>query len=125
VPAGTTARTVHGVAPPVLDGLWYRGARVQCLRFGAPLSLAGDRVPTSPIYVTFAAEPQFATEGATPQTHNVVLSVPGDVDYSPLWEVHVYDRAAFDRVHDAESAQAAPQIKRGPLVNCPIVSVGE
>jgi hypothetical protein len=37
--------------------------------------------------------------------------VPGDADYSPLWAVHVYDRAAFDRVHDAASATAAPVVR--------------
>jgi hypothetical protein len=118
VPRGTTAREGH----PVTDELWYRGAHVQCLRFGGSLELASDHVPTSPIYVTFAAETQFATEDGTPQTHNVVLSVPGDTDYSPLWDVHIYDRAAFDRVHDAATAVAAPLVKQGPLVNCPIVS---
>jgi len=73
--------------------------------------------------VTFGHEPGFKTEGATPQTHNVVLSVPGDAEYSPLWDVHVYDERAFDRVHDASSAQKARIVKAGPLVNCPIVTV--
>ncbi|MEO8704107.1 MAG: hypothetical protein ABI867_28910 [Kofleriaceae bacterium] len=120
VPRGTTARE-GGVATE----LAYRGAKVACLRFGAPLVPDGALVPTSPIYVTFARPAQFATEPAAPvQTHNVVFSVPGDLDYSPLWAVHVYDRSAFDRVHDAPSAVDAPVIDRnGPLVNCPIVYV--
>jgi hypothetical protein len=50
------------------------------------------------------------------------MSVPGDSDYSPLWAVHVYDRRAFDRVHDAASAQAAALVDaNGPLVNCPVI----
>ena len=113
----------HGARRPT--EVWYRGRRVECLRFGGPLSLAGDDVPTSPIYVTFAREKIFRTEpGAAAQTHNVVLSVPGDVDYSPLWAVQIYDPAAFDRVHDEASALAAPLAEHGPLVNCPIVAVG-
>lgn len=125
VPRGSTAREAHGVAPAVTTELWYRNARVTCLRFGAELQLAEDRVPTSPIYVTFASEAAgFQTEGATPQTHNVVMSLPGDLDYSPLWQVHIYDRAAFDKVRDANTALAAPLVKQGPLVNCPIVSIG-
>jgi hypothetical protein len=119
VPRGTTAREGRAV----IDTLWYRGAHVQCLRFGDSLELANDHVPTSPIYVTFAAEAQFATEDGTRQTHNVVMSVPGDADYSPLWDVHIYDVAAFARVHDEATALAAPLVKHGPLVNCPIVAV--
>ena len=121
VPAGTTARE----GSPERIELAYRGARVECLRFGDPLLLSDGDVPTSPIYVTFAREKLFRTEpGAAAQTHNVVLSVPGDVDYSPLWAVHVYDPAAFDRVHDEASATAAPLVNpAGPHVNCPVVSV--
>ena len=120
VPRGSIARE----GDPVRVELAYRGRRVECLRFGAPLELAGAVVPTSPIYVTFAHEHVFRTEaGAAAQTHNVVLSVPGDVDYSPLWAVHVYDPAAFDRVHDEASAVAAPRVEDGPHVNCPVVFV--
>ncbi len=127
-PRGTTAREAHGVAPAQPHELAYRGARVTCLLFGPPLSLDGDRVPTSPIYVTFRSEARpesgFRTEGATPQTHNVVMSLPGDLDYSPLWDVHIYARAAFEAVRDANTALAAPLAAHGPLVNCPIQSIG-
>jgi hypothetical protein len=124
VPRGTTAREATRVEPAVPTELWYRGARVTCLRFGAPLTIDGDRVPTSPIYVTFAKPGAFRTEGGRPQTHNVVMSVPGDVDYSPLWAVHVYDPAAFDRVKDGDSALAAKLVDaNGPLVNCPVVAI--
>jgi hypothetical protein len=131
VPRGSTAKEAHGVAAAVPSELWYRGARVSCLDFGE-LSVGEDgRVPTSPIYVTFARNPPeggpssgFRTETTTPQTHNVVMSLPGDVDYSPLWAVHIYDRAAFDRVHDATTALNARLLEpNGPLVNCPIVFI--
>lgn len=117
VPHGSTARES---ATPVQ--LAYRGATIDCLRFGDEADLDGERVPTSPIYVTFGTE-GFKREGETPQTHNVVLSVPGDTDYSPLWDVHVYDARAFARVHDAATAQRARLAEHGPLVNCPIVFV--
>ncbi|MDB4956346.1 MAG: hypothetical protein JWO36_3915 [Myxococcales bacterium] len=134
VPRGSTAREGHGVPPAVPTELWYRGTKVMCLQFGEPLAVEADgRVPTSPIYVAFAKNPGtpsggpasgFRTEPSAPQqTHNVVMSVPGDTDYSPLWAVHIYDRAAFDQVHDATTALAAPLVKDGPLVNCPIVYV--
>jgi len=117
VPHGSTAREQ---ATPVQ--LAYRGATIDCLRFGGEAELVADRVPTSPIYVTFGTE-GFKREGETPQTHNVVLSVPGDTDYSPLWDVHVYDARAFALVHDASTAQRARLAEHGPLVNCPIVFV--
>jgi len=130
VPDGSTAREGRGVAPARPRRLAYRGRRVTCLEFVPPLLLDGERVPTSPIYVAFAGDAGpasgFRTEAKHPvQTHNVVLSVPGDTEYSPLWAVHIYDRAAFDRVHDARSAEAAPAVGAGPLVNCPIVAVGD
>ena len=115
VPRGTTGKL--GGAP---RELWYRGEKLVCLAFGDPLVLEHGQVPTSPIYVTFGTS-GFQTDG-TPQTHNVVFSLPGDTDYSPLWAVHVYDRAAFASVHDAASAEAAPLVEaKGPLVNCPVV----
>lgn len=128
VPRGSTAREGHGVQAAVVEDVWYRGERLTCLRFLPDLTVDRDRVPTSPIYVTFATEAGpssgFRTEPSKPQTHNVVLSVPGDVDYSPLWSVHIYDRAEFDRVRDANTALAAHVVDRGPLVNCPVVSIG-
>jgi hypothetical protein len=128
VPRGSTAREAHGVRPAESVELAYRGARVMCLHFAPDLTIDGDRVPTSPIYVTFATEAGppsgFRTEPRTPQTHNVVMSLPGDLEYSPLWAVHVYDRAAFDRVRDASSATSARVVEHGPLVNCPIVWIG-
>lgn len=126
VPWGSIAREAHGVAAAVTVELSYRNARITCLRFGSDLQLDRDRVPTSPIYVTFASEAAgFQTEGKTPQTHNVVMSLPGDLDYSPLWQVNIYDSSAFDKVRDATTALGAPLVKQGPLVNCPIVSIGQ
>lgn len=125
VPRGTTAHEATGVKPPAPTELWYRGDRVSCLAFGDPLILdTNDLVPTSPIYVTFTKPGAFRAEGTTPQTHNVVMSVPGDVEYSPLWAVHIYAPAAFDTVKDATTALAAPLVDaNGPLVNCPIVAM--
>jgi len=121
VPRGTTARE----GTPVVHELTYRGTKVVCLQFGAPLTLdAGGKVPTSPIYVTFGREGGFVREGDTPQTHNVVFSLPGDADYSPLWAVHIYDQRAFPLVHDEATALRARVVKDGPLVNCPVVRWG-
>lgn len=115
VPRGT-----HGKGGGTIHELGYRGAKVVCLELGDPLLLDAGKVPTSPIYVTFGPA-GFLTDG-TPQTHNVVFSVPGDTDYSPLWAVHIYDPSAFASVHDAASAEAAKLVDaHGPLVNCPVI----
>jgi len=130
VPPGSQAR--EGGAQ--LTERWYRGQRVVCLDFGAAALLLDDagKVPTSGIFVSFRKNPGqpgggppsgFRSEAGSRQTHNVVMSVPGDLDYSPLWAVTIYDSAAFDRVHDEASARAAPVAAQGPLVNCPVVWV--
>jgi hypothetical protein len=124
VPRGTTARQATGVDAAVATEVWYRNSRVVCLQFGTPLTLDGERVPTSPIYVTFDRPGAFRTEAGAVQTHNVVMSLPGDVDYSPLWAVHVYDAAAFATVNDGPTALAAKLVDPGgPLVNCPVQAI--
>lgn len=90
-------------------------------------------VPLSDILVTFNINPDqegggppsgFVTEPGTEQTHNVPETLPTDEDYSPLWDVDVYDNADFDNVSDWMSAQNANILGEGvALVNCPIVSV--
>jgi len=131
VPRGTSAAE----GQPTTTTRLYRGGEVTCLRFAAELTLdAAGQVPTSDIYVTFRKNPGargggppsgFMREPRSVQTHNVVFSVPGDLDYSPLWAVHIYDNAVFERVRDADSAMHAPVlVPDGPLVNCPVVFVG-
>ena len=121
VPRGTTAREGN----PVVHELTFQGTKVICLQFGEPLTLdEHGNVPTSPIYVTFGKEGGFVREGDTPQTHNVLFSLPGDADYSPLWAVHMYDPRAFSLVHDESTALRARLVKEGPLVNCPVVRWG-
>src|SRR3569623_484235 len=110
VPTGT--RPMEG--NPTVRELTYRGTRVECLQFGDPLTLGDDgHVPTSPIYLTTASDGL--------QTHNVVFSLPGDADYSPLWALQIYDERAFSLVHDEATARRARVVKEGPLVNCPVV----
>lgn len=131
VPAGSTARARPGVDSSAPEALFYRGHQVFCMAFDAPLLLDSGLVPTSAIYVAFQRDPGqpgggpasgFRREPGTQQTHNVLSSLPGDTDYSPLWSVKIYAGIEFDSVRDAESAARARLVEQGPLVNCPVAT---
>lgn len=133
VPAGSTASLRLGGGSPALTQGWYRDQLVNYFNFTeATLSVTNGNVPTAPIYVTFAINPDqpnggpasgFKTETGSMQTHNVVAAIPGQPGYSPLWAVGIYDNAAFASVANLATAEAATLVGPGPLVNCPIVSV--
>jgi hypothetical protein len=132
VPDRSRARVHFGGGQQELQRAWYRGQVAEYLLFDeAPLSVAGDEVPISPIYDGFTVNPgqpnggsEFRTEPNTMQTHNIVASIPGDNDYSPLWLRVVYDAAEWPSVTNLQAAQKAKVIPAETLlINCPIVSV--
>jgi len=135
VPRGSQARErLHAAATEPETG-WYRGQPIQWFQFDEAQLVAGptEPVPTSPISVTFNKNPDqpgggptsgFRTEPGGRQTHNVASSLPGDVDYSPLWSVSVYDNTAFPTVFNEAAVLAAPfKARNVATVNCPIVFV--
>jgi hypothetical protein len=68
--------------------------------------------------------PGFKTRMGTMQTHNVLATLPGDMEYSPLWLVTAYDGMAFDKVMNISSAMNAMAMAKGiATVNCPVFSV--
>ncbi|MCB0840222.1 MAG: T9SS type A sorting domain-containing protein, partial [Bacteroidetes bacterium] len=95
--------------------------------------LSGSSVPVSPIYVTFNINPGmpgggppsgFVTEMGNMQTHNVLATLPTDMNYSPLWSVRIYDNADFNTVLNLDSISSANVLVNGAaLVNCPVVSI--
>ena len=135
VPEGSVARLrFRGGASTVTHG-WYRGQVVTYFNFDeAPLAALpqGGGVPLAVILVSFTINPDeplggaasgFKTEQGSLQTHNVVDRLPGQPGYSPLWSVVPWNNAAFETVHDLESASLAPSYPAAGNVNCPIVSV--
>ena len=134
VPDGSTAELRWDSVDTGLTLGWYADQVVYYFNFELDLMAlpAGSgMVPIADILVTFNQNPDgpgsgpasgFMTEMGTMQTHNVVDALPGDADYSPLWDVDVYDNASFDSVHDLASAQMAPVLAQSvALVNCPVV----
>lgn len=130
VPFGSSASRSFspGMASALTLG-WYKEQAVAYFNFGeAPLKATSNSlVPVSPIYVMFndnAAGPAsgFYTEVNNPsQTHNILATIPGDTNYSPLWNVLVIDNTHFDAVINLATAQAFPNMVAGATVNCPIV----
>jgi hypothetical protein len=135
VPSGSTARHRLAGNDTGLHTGWYRNKVVTYFTFGeAPLAADGSgRVPVSPIYVAFNTNPGMAGGGppsgfkmvaGTAQTHNVLATLPGDMDYSPLWSVQVYDSMSFDKVINLSTAMSSMAVAAGSAtVNCPVFSV--
>ena len=135
VPDGSVARHRFNGNDTGLHMGWYRNKVVSYFTFSeAPLMATDDgMVPVSPIYVAFNVNPGgpkggpasgFKMAMGTMQTHNVVASLPGDRDYSPLWLVNPYDNTSFDKVMNLSTAMDSMVLARGvATVNCPIYSV--
>jgi len=140
VPEGSTASLRF--RPEESNGLirgWYKNQLVFYFSFEekqltVDLPASGHPlVPLSDILVSFNINPDqpgggpasgFMTETGTEQTHNVTQTLPTDTEYSPFWDVDVYDNADFNNVSDWNSAMNANIIGLGvALVNCPVVSV--
>jgi hypothetical protein len=134
VPAGSTANLRISGSTGLSQG-WYRGQVVAYFNFAeAPISATSQGlVPTSPLLVTFNINPDkpnggppsgFVVEPGTTRTHNVAYTVPGQVGYSPLWVVNIYDNADFAKVKDlATGLTARVLVPSVALVNCPIVAI--
>jgi len=135
VPAGSTATHRLSGNDAGLHSGWYRNKVVVYFNFSeAPLKVdASGAVPVSPIYVAFNVNPDMPNGGpasgfkmkmGSAQTHNVLTTLPGDMEYSPLWLVTAYDGMQFDKVMDLSTAMNAMAVAKDiATVNCPVFSI--
>jgi hypothetical protein len=135
VPFGSVANKskISGVRTPLTIG-WYKGKFVAYFQFDEAeiTATASGMIPTDDIYVMFNIDPSptnpasgpasgFKTVQGTTQTHNVLASLPGDSDYTPLWRVDVISNVNFDLVKNLMTAESLPSSPAGANVNCPVV----
>lgn len=108
---------------------WYRDREARYYDLGRNTSATGDVVDTAQIWVFITGmdsegNPQFV-EGQG----SVVEVVPGDAEYSDLWEVMmvtVPDGYEPDSIRSAEAVTESgyPVTEPGLFVNCPLVPEG-
>jgi hypothetical protein len=120
--AAEAAPAVKVAKKPITPG-FYRGKAIGYFDFG-PIKLApGNKL--APLWTV--------TNGAAGQ-HNIVDTVPGQADYSPLWQVSKVTFKAGVAPHlltsaeDVEKARQAGEItvvKTATVVNCPVLGFGQ
>jgi hypothetical protein len=97
VPRGSQARERLNGAAPEPEAGWYRGQRIQWLRFDEAQLIAGPGapVPTSPISVMFRGWPAPAARLAPPGRRSPRQTrAPG---WACVWQRVTCDRAAMSR----------------------------
>lgn len=134
VPAGSAAQHHLGPGDGGLQRGWYMDQVVYYFVFEeASITSVPEGAPVAAVHVAYAIDPDqpgggaasgFRTEAGSERTHNVLATLPGDAGYTPWRTVQVYATAAFDRVHDLASAEAAPHVATDErLANLPVVEV--
>jgi hypothetical protein len=116
------ASAASPIKQPVVTG-FYQGQEVSYLDFG-PIKLEpGNKL--APIWAV--------TNGAAGQ-HNIIDTVPGKADYSPLWQVNMVMFKDGATPHllkskaDVDAAVAAGEVtvtQTNMVVNCPVLGFGQ
>jgi len=121
VAVGADAHTASGKKPVVAG--FYRGRTIGYYDFGPIKLKPGNKI--APIWTV--------TNGAGGQ-HNVVDTVPGQSDYTPLWRVNKVTFKPGVTPHllrskaDVDAASKAGEIRIAPtstVVNCPVLGFGQ
>jgi hypothetical protein len=120
--AATTAQHASGAKKPITSG-FYRGRTIGYYDFG-PIKLApGNKL--APIWTV--------TNGTRAQ-HNIVDTVPGQSDYTPLWQLNKVTFKPGVAPHllrsrsDVEAARKHGEVTIAAtdiVVNCPVLGFGQ
>ena len=123
IAATATHAAVKGPAKQTVAAGFYRGKTIHYYDFGPIKLAAGNKI--APIWAV--------TNGVASQ-HNIIDTVPGQADYSPLWQVMmvtfksgVTPRLLTSRTQ-VEQAQRSGDVTIGPtamVVNCPVLGFGQ
>jgi hypothetical protein len=123
IAASAAARAVAGPAKQTIAAGFYAGTTIHYYDFG-PIKLApGNKL--APIWAV--------TNGAAGQ-HNIVDTVPGRADYSPLWQVMMVTfksgvaprlLTSADQVKQAAQAGDVTIQPTDTVVNCPVLDFGQ
>jgi hypothetical protein len=120
--AGSAGARTHVMKKPQVAG-FFRGTVVHYFDFGPIKLKAGNKL--APIWTV--------TNGPTGQ-HNIIDTVPGRADYSPLWRVNkvTWEASATPRLlrsaADVKQAQKAGEVtieQTATVVNCPVLGFGQ
>jgi hypothetical protein len=123
VTGGATAGAASHVAKKPLVAGFFRGSVIHYFDFGPIKLKAGNKL--APIWAV--------TNGPAAQ-HNIIDTVPGQADYSPLWQVNkvTWNSSATPRVlrsaADVRKAEHAGEVtieKTSTVVNCPVLGFGQ
>jgi hypothetical protein len=119
---GRPAEAMTPLKQPVVRG-FFRGQAVRYFDYGPIKLKTGNKV--APIWTV--------TNGVAAQ-HNIVDTVPGRADYSPLWQVNKVTWAAgktprlLTSAADVRKARAAGEVtiqRTATVVNCPLLGFGQ
>lgn len=120
--------------PPKEYGLvqgWYQGNQALYYEFGTNTAATADglSVIPAPIYVLVTGFDAEGNAQVVPDQRNIVDVIPGDADYSDLWQITF---VTVPEDYEANSITAVDEVLSGGyeltvpglLVNCPIVPAG-
>jgi hypothetical protein len=116
------AATASPAKQPIATG-FYQGQQINYFDFGPIKLKPGNKL--APIWTV--------TNGATGQ-HNIIDTVPGKADYSPLWQLNMVTFKAGATPHllkskdDVDAAVKAGEVtvtQTNTIVNCPVLGFGQ
>lgn len=110
---------------PLITG-WYRGDEVRYYDFGMNSPVSGNTVTPAPIWAFITGMDDDGNPVFVEGQHTIIDAVPGDMDYSDLWEVQL---VTVPEDYEPDSIRSRDEVEMGGYeitppgiyVNCPVV----